>query len=838
MPSLLTKITTAASCCLDPSNSVVIHTSGEEQEEEQTDDLTNCFANTAGKMSSTNGNENAKNDATMNGNSSTYEHQSSLPRLPIPSLEFTLNKFISTVEPLLTPAQLQQTQQIVQDFGKSAGPKLQQILEEYDQEGASKKSFGSYIEEFWTEAYLAPNASVVLNLNPFFLLEDDPDAKIAKSQILRGASLTFHSLRLAASLKNETLKPDKFKSVTLCMDQFRSLFGTARIPNEDRDEVEVDLDSDHVVVLYRNQFYYFRALWPRNVQGQVTVAVSEADIAEILQSIVNDGKKQDWAESIEGAIGVFTTLPRNEWAKARYQLVHGSESNKSALEVIDSALFVLVLDDFYPDSVHDAAANMLHGTHVMKELKDFDSDANANVNANGGLGHVSTSMTMTNSAHDLNPSNNDKASQSGLIREYQAGTCCNRWYDKLQIIVCSDGSAGINFEHSSIDGHTALRFASDVYAESVVQFAKSITKSVYTQGCPIPSMIDAKVVRAAIGNGNGDTEALDTSPKKLYFQLAEKLKDRIFHAESALGDAVNADDTFVLEFTEFGKTFIVTNKMSPDSVVQMSIILAYYRLYGDIVCNYEPVLTKRYLHGRTEAMRSTTMKAVEMCKCFANRLASKEEKIKALREATKDHSRLVKESSEGMGVDRHLYALKCIAQKNGMKIPEFFASDAWRVLNHTVLSTSNCGNPALRLFGFGPVVPDGFGVGYVISDSRIQYSISSKHRQTKRFAHAVQQTLHEIGEMLEPQKSQSVGYHNVESKPLPKRQSAVEYADAWVDTYGDSINMEELSIAGESRSSVPRVPSNTSLVGFTKLSRGSLVRGNGLSIGTQIPDQK
>jgi len=759
---------------------------------------------------------------------STYEHQSSLPRLPFPSLEFTLKKFMSAVEPLLDPTQLEETRQIIQEFEKD-GIKLQHILEQYDEEGATKKSIGSYIEEFWTDAYLAPNASVVLNLNPFFLLEDDPDAKIAKSQIRRGASLTFHSLRLAASLKNEKMKSDEVKGVMLCMDQFRSLFGGCRVPSEERDVVEVDVDSDHVAVLYRHQFYYFRALWPRNTEGEVNVAVSEADIAEILQSIVNDGKKKDWAESVKAAIGVLTTLPRNEWAKARYQLVNSSDANKSALEVIDSALFVLVLDDFYPDSVHDAAANMLHGTHVMKERNI------ANVQEE--------SMTMTESAH---AANDIKLYPSGNTCEYQAGTCCNRWYDKLQIIVCSDGSAGINFEHSAIDGHTALRFASDVYAESVVQFAKSITKSIYTQGCPIPAMIDAKVIRAAVVNGkNNQDMALDTNPKKLDFQLAEKLKDRIYHAETALGDAVNADDTFVLEFDKFGKTFIISNKMSPDSLVQMSIILAYHRLYGEIVCAYEPVLTKRYFHGRTEAMRSTTTKAVEMCKCFANRLASNEEKIKVLRESTKNHSRLVKESSEGMGVDRHLYALKCIAEKKGMKVPEFFTSDAWRALNHTVLSTSNCGNPALRLFGFGPVVPDGFGVGYIIKDSRIQYSISSKHRQTKRFAHAIHQTLHEIGEMLEPLKSQSIGYHNVETKSIPSmKESAVEFADGWVDTYGDSLKIEIGSIASTSTvrpataPSVPRVASNTSLVGLAKVSRRSLVRQSSLSVGIQILEQK
>lgn len=30
----------------------------------------------------------------------------------------------------------------------------------------------------------------------------------------------------------------------------------------------------------------------------------------------------------------------------------------------------------------------------------------------------------------------------------QVGTCTNRWYDKLQIIVCADGEAGINFERA------------------------------------------------------------------------------------------------------------------------------------------------------------------------------------------------------------------------------------------------------------------------------------------------------------------------------------------------------------------------------------------------------
>lgn len=691
---------------------------------------------------------------------STYEKQQCLPRLPIPTLNETLEKFLCIVEPLLSKSSMQQTREEVATFLANDGPKLQSLLEAYDKEGQENDTHGSYIEEMWSNAYLAPDTSVVLNLNPFFLLEEDPDARIGKNQILRAASLTFHSLRLAASLRNETLVPDSFKGTTLCMDQFRSLFGSCRVPMAVKDMVEVDLESDHVLVLYRNQFYYFRALWAANeLDGECKVAVDESDIIQILSRIVQDGKSTPLEESIENALGALTSLPRKMWAVTRSQLIEMSEQNASVFDIIDTALFVLVLDDYVPENVHDAAANMLHGTHFMKKREMITTELNADNH------------------------------ESNFGQEYMAGTCCNRWYDKLQIIVCSDGSAGVNFEHSAIDGHTALRFASDVFAETIVTFAKSITKSIYTKECPIPRIIHAEVERApTIGRGS---DGFDSNPVKISFDLHGKIKERIFHAETALGDAISADDTHVLEFSRFGKLFIVGNKLSPDSLVQASIQIAYYRLYGDIVCAYESVLTKRFYHGRTEAARSTTSKSVELCKCWMNVFSSNNDKVKALREATVMHSKLVSEASEGRGVDRHLYALKCIAEMKGIPVPAFFSSDAWIALNHTILSTSNCGNPALKLFGFGPVVPDGFGIGYIIKDNSIHFSISSKHRQTRRFSHALNETLVEIFNLLEPVEVSKLSHHsNVSSKQkkavaVNGSTTSVEFSDAFDDTYGE-----------------------------------------------------
>lgn len=136
----------------------------------------------------------------------------------------------------------------------------------------------------------------------------------------------------------------------------------------------------------------------------------------------------------------------------------------------------------------------------------------------------------------------------------------------------------------------------------------------------------------------------------------------------------------------------------------MTMMVAYYALYGKFVCSYEPVLTKAFYHGRTEAMRGSTPQAKKLCEIWCNPNATKVEKLEALRIATKEHSRLVRECANGKGVDRHLFALKCTAAKHKLPVPAFFKSDAWKKLNHTILSTSNCGNPSLRLFGFGPVV--------------------------------------------------------------------------------------------------------------------------------------
>ena len=64
-----------------------------------------------------------------------------------------------------TPPEHAHTKRVVQNFLKNEGPLLHHKLKDY------AANLASYIEEWLTESYLSHSESVVLSLNPFFILE-------------------------------------------------------------------------------------------------------------------------------------------------------------------------------------------------------------------------------------------------------------------------------------------------------------------------------------------------------------------------------------------------------------------------------------------------------------------------------------------------------------------------------------------------------------------------------------------------------------------------------------------------------------------------------------------
>ncbi|KAK0255795.1 carnitine O-acetyltransferase yat1 [Friedmanniomyces endolithicus] len=679
----------------------------------------------------------------------TFAAQDKLPKLPIPDLDTTCKKYIAALDPLQTAREHADTEQAVHDFMRSEGPELQEKLKRY----ATGQS--SYIEQFWYDSYLNFDNPVVLNLNPFFLLEDDP-TPARNNQVTRAASLVVSALSFVRAVRKEELPPDTVRGQPLDMYQYSRMFGTARIPTDNGCHIGQDSNAKHIVVLCRGQFYWFDVM-----DDNHDLVMTEKDVTLNLQVVVDDAMQTPVHEAAKGALGVLSTENRKIWSGLRELMSKDEGSNNSdCLNIVDTALFIVCLDWSEPLNSADLCTNMLCGT-------------------------------------------------SEIERGVQIGTCTNRWYDKLQIIVCKNGSAGINFEHTGVDGHTVLRFASDVYTDTILRFARSINgqaPSLWASTSPDPSKRDPESF--------GD---VSTTPHKLEWDMVPELSTALRFAETRLADLIQQNEFQTLEFMQYGKNFITSMGFSPDAFVQMAFQAAYYGMYGRLESCYEPAMTKAYFHGRTEAIRPVTPESVEFVRTFwAENPPAR--KIETLRKACERHTAITRDCAKAQGVDRHLYALMCLWQRqvdsedsdttsrnggastNGYSspvsdrdptnpnaspkrnsmlsetggseeedpsspasrspprpssshhpaqpLPAIFADPGWDKLNNTILSTSNCGNPSLRQFGFGPTSAEGFGIGYIIKDGSVSICASSKHRQTRRFVDAIEGYFLEMRRLL------------------------------------------------------------------------------------------
>jgi carnitine O-acetyltransferase len=682
----------------------------------------------------------------------TYAAQDNLPKLPIPELNSTLKRFLDALAPLQSEREHDETRAAAREFEFGEGKQLQEKLKKY----ATGKS--SYIEQFWYDSYLNYDNPVVLNLNPFFLLEDDP-TPARNNQVTRAASLVISALCFVRAVRKEELPPDTIRGSPLCMYQYSRMFGTARVPTENGCIIGQDSESKHMIVMCRGQFYWFDVL-----DDNHDLIMTEKDVAINLQSIVDDAEQTPIHEAAKSALGVLSTENRKVWSGLRDILTREEGSNNAdGLNMVDSALFVLCLDYTEPTNVPELCQNMLCGTNEV-------------------------------------------------VKGVQVGTCTNRWYDKLQIIVCQNGSAGINFEHTGVDGHTVLRFASDVYTDTILRYARTINgqaPTLWATDSPDPSKRDPESF--------GD---VSTTPHKLDWDMVPELSIALRFAETRLADLIQQNEFQTLDFTHYGKNFMTSTGYSPDAFVQMAFQAAYYGLYGRVENTYEPAMTKMFLHGRTEAIRSVTAESVNFVKTFwADN--PPQQKVDALKKATQKHTAMTKECSKAQGPDRHLYALYCVWQRavnddgaeaasstgfssngycspveadsrslsderpatpNGAangnnrspvpplhQMPALFNDSGWEKINNTILSTSNCGNPSLRHFGFGPVSGDGFGIGYIIKDDSISICASSKHRQTQRFVDTIESYLLEVRRILKLTKKEGGGPKQSRAREIEER---------------------------------------------------------------------
>lgn len=610
----------------------------------------------------------------------TMHFQKSLPRLPIPHLEKSCERYIAALRPIIDSKKLSETEKIVAKFQCEEGKSLQEELKALD----ARNKHTSYISGPWFEMYLKSRVPIVLNYNPFLGFKDDPQKEF-NTQLLRATNMLVASLRFQRSLKDSILEPEVFhlnpeksdiprfrkvmrwipesfawygaylfKAFPLDMSQFNNLFHSTRIPHFEKDEIQVFPEARHILVLRNGHFYVFDV-----IDGDGNI-MPPSHIYSHMSYILSDSRKRP-----SHPISLLTTENRDVWAEAREHLEQ--LGNGEQLKLIDSACFALILDD---------------------EVLGDD---------------------RVKSAH-----------------HFLHGPAYNRWFDKsFQLIITKDGKASLNFEHSWGDGVAVLRYFNDVYADS--------TKNHFVGPKTLSANVDAS-----------------QRVQKLDFTLDESIKLAIRKAQEKYNQCTSSLQLDILQYTTMHRDSIKKCKLSPDSVAQLACQMAFYKAYGKYAPTYESCSTSAFKHGRTETVRPATS-ATRSCVEAFRKKSSDSELQELLKECTTVHNQLTKEAAMGQGFDRHLFALRHLAEKTGKKVPELYRDPVYTEANHFALSTSTLFGPAFSGGGFAPVVSDGLGVGYGFLDNSMGFLISSypSYRDGQAFADALDFSLTQIYKVLE-----------------------------------------------------------------------------------------
>ncbi|CAF1129649.1 unnamed protein product [Adineta ricciae] len=630
-----------------------------------------------------------KRQQTEDKDCSKWDVEKGLQHLPVPDLDATLTKYLRCLEPIQSSEEFDRTKQLVDEFRApkdTVGQRLQDMLIEH----ASKSE--NYAVDWWLEdMYLANPLPLPINSNPAFVLPQQHFAN-TEDYLKFIAKLISGILDYKVLIDGRALPIDRAtsreKGQPLCMEQYYRLFSCYRMPDVPQDRLiqirnskVVHHQVEHVIVVYRNQFFVL------NVVINFT-RLDEDDIYSLLRRIVRMADDDPYASD---DVGIYTSLPRRNWAHIRTELMKDS-LNRDSLDLIERCIFIICLDQSESSNDSEDDGESVNFSKATK--RDFVS-----------LGE----QILHGGKNTIN--------------------AANRWYDKtMQFIIATDGLFGLNYEHSPAEAIAVIQLIEHLFKymeeKSRERFRRS--KSL----CELPV------------------------PHRLKWNLNNFLRQNLLIAKKSLQEAINDFDMRILKFTDYGKEFPKEHNMSPDAFVQMCLQFTYFKMYNKLVSTYESASTRRFHLGRVDNIRANTPEALVWARAMVDETdnISAAEKLRLFRQAMQAQTDLMVQNILGNGMDCHMLALKQIARDNNLPIPELFLDPGYALSNHFSLSTSQVTTNINDSFiCYGAVVPDGYGCSYNVRSDYILFCISSFNKcsttNSQEFAESLTDTLYEIRDL-------------------------------------------------------------------------------------------
>lgn len=509
--------------------------------------------------------------------------QDSLPPLPVPSVQQTMDKYLLAIKPLVDEEDFEYTKDLVKDFLKPNGDG--EVL--HNKVLQKAKTEKNWLATWWDNAaYFDCRSPVVITTSPALAF---PKFHVTdKTGHLKYAARVISSvLKFKNLVDMEAIPVDMMGKSPLCMAQYLKLLCSCRIPQPIRDDVFVAPKgtAKHVVVAHKNEFYVLNVF-------NGSQLLSEGELVTQMEKIINNSEP-----SLE-AVGVLTSANRTVWARQRKRLLK-DHLNKASLEALERAIFVLCLDKPPPYSTQAPS---------VMEMPTSSVTARQCLHGDG---------TSYNSA--------------------------NRWFDKIiQICVSEDGHAGMCYEHSAaegppvaalcnyiienLDGHQEIEPAQASHLESPSKLkwnlSSKVKEVIQQSAADLDSMVSDIDLRCFVYDGYGkDFVKKQKISPDAWIQMAFQLTFYRLHNHNPPTYETGSTRKFLLGRTdtirsasiassEFVKAMVSPNKTNAEKLDLMRKAVAAHTKYTQETVNGQSI--DRHLLGLKLAAIESRMNLHEL----------------------------------------------------------------------------------------------------------------------------------------------------------------------------------------------------------------------------------
>jgi len=677
----------------------------------------------------------------------TYLFQDSLPRNPIPSIDATLHSYEKNVELLLPEQETTEFQRIVHNFRDTQLKSFNQSFVE-----SANNSPKSYFDDYWNDYFLSDRRPLPLRDNGAVLFTNLPIPSLSPSAfysqkvivVSQVSRAVLSTLEFYERVRNEELEPDiirhtdvdpdlyprrrwfefqdkfidprrgsekpipftswrfnvalKFNQFGLKMNpteaanhlgftprdmsEYKTLFSTARVPGPETDTIRTFPESNHIIIIRRGN------LWKLEVFsefGGKRKLIDPSFLYSCLSEIHDD-------TTVDVGVGALTTLNREEWRVWRKRLVGISKENQNNIQLIESAIFVLSLDEVSSVTDDFARAEILHGNSR------------------------------------------------------------NRWFDKsLTLVVLKDGRMGLNF-HKTWDGRAICRLMNEI--STSLRKPSPILNSLSGTKVSAFSALTGTATNEPEDSSNPKSSWSFFTPRnqahKLRWFIPNDVEVKIKEADKNFHLKRRALTIRGVTIDTIGKQYFKSHGLPPDFAVHIALMIAHKRLFDNVPTIKQYVMNSVFSNGRMNVIRPVSQEAIDFVQTLVGPQSASidtPEQYKKLLAASRRHSQLLSQAHQGQSFDIHMNALyhflikslkqqyhqeQAQQQQHGVgvgHIPLFFRHHSWKhfVYDNNRITTNSISADDLESGVNAPIQLDSFAFTYGMRTDSAYMTIASYH---------------------------------------------------------------------------------------------------------------